>query len=105
MVQVKKNIDIFIITPNIDGFSASISEALYSGGIVITGRWLPYSRYDAHAVYIEWVDHLEEIGSALKSILNDIEGCRRKTLGNKEKVLEVLDYKGNLEKWVQLFEN
>lgn len=102
LVQEKVNTDIFLILPTNDGFSASVSEALYTGGIVITGGWLPYSRYKTNELEIQWLDDFKNLNKLIHSVLNNQETLSMRSASNKEKVMKTLDYDGNLNRWVEI---
>ena len=105
LVQEKMNTDIFLMVPTNDGFSASVSEALYTGGIVVAGDWLPYSRYKINQLNIQWLDTFENLPGLIHDILVKKETLLLASKSNRKKVLETLDYEGNLNQWVNILSN
>jgi len=76
--------DIFIYAPVSDAFSASVSEALAAGNVVLLGSWLPYNlRRRAGFRYWEF-DTPESAGEVLVDVLNRWPKPARETESNRE---------------------
>ena len=102
LVQVRKDTDILLMVPTHDAFSATVSEILYAGNIVICGDWLPYSRYKKNEVYLEYISSITEISERLNYVVSNYEVLKEKAAANKSKVMKTLEIDENCEKWCEL---
>lgn len=68
--QLRLATDILIFAPISDAFSASVSQALMAGSVVLCGSWLPYTaRRRAGFQYWE-LDHLCDIPDTISNLFN-----------------------------------
>ena len=102
LVQVRKDTDILLMVPTHDAFSATVSEILYAGNIVICGDWLPYSRYKKNEVYLEYISSINEISERLNYVVSNYEVLNEKAKTNKPKIMKTLEIDENCEKWCEL---
>lgn len=102
LAKHKKEADIFINLQKTDAFSASLSEALYAETICIVGLWLPYARYRDNMVYMIELESMLGLSEHLEMVIQDIDRFKSHVSGNREKVINTLDYNGNLGKWSTL---
>lgn len=96
VLRVISNININIqIT---DGFSASISEAIYANNIVITGDWLPYEIYEDWGVKI-YRESMDEIENKIKDIIKNYNEYKEEIKDNDKLIYNKLSWKAVLPMW------
>ncbi len=103
LAKRRKDMNILLHIPMSDAFSGTVSEVLYSGNLVIAGSWLPYSSYEKQGVYFEKVNDLEEVENVLIGAIENFDEVKKKCEENPQKVIDTLDYSGNMDKWTSLF--
>ncbi|MBP7496193.1 MAG: hypothetical protein KA792_00815 [Bacteroidales bacterium] len=84
--------DIFINMVLFDQLSGAMIEHLYSGNIVITGKWLPYQVLDDSGVYYKRIDNIQKLNDVLMHCLNNFSVEKSLSEGNKDII-------GNIYKW------
>ena len=104
MARLRKMTDIFINLQTTDHLSGSLLEHLYAGGIVISGRWLPYDILDKKGVFQLYVDSPAEVGEKLHEILSDLKYLKGKTEANPSIVGDISRWSVNIVKWAQAYQ-
>lgn len=97
--------DVFIHMQVSDAFSASISQHLILGHLVINGSWLEYKDLDVYDVFYLSTDfdHLE---SLLTNAFVNYEKIENKLKANKEKMMNITGLNNCILKyWIPYFEN
>ena len=105
LAQAKIDTDIQIITPDSDAFCGAVSESLFSGTVLVTGKWLPYERYLENDVYFESVQSFQELSSKLTNVIQNFNELSYNASKNRHNVLKTLDTKKNLQVWSDLLTN
>ncbi|MCF6222634.1 MAG: hypothetical protein L3J34_02785 [Flavobacteriaceae bacterium] len=99
VLRVISNININIqIT---DGFSASISEAIYAKNIVITGDWLPYEIYEDWGILM-YFENIDKIGNRIIDVINHYDEYREKIKGNDTIIYNKLSWNAVLPIWEKM---
>lgn len=102
LAKIRCSTDILISIPYTDGFSATVSEVLFCENILITGSWLPYDIYRENGVHFYSIESTRDISSVLTKIIQNIDNEKKMCHGNQQKVMKVIDFDTNLEKWEEI---
>jgi hypothetical protein len=71
MAYFRKSSEILINLPKTDQFSASMTETLVCGNIVVTGSWLPYNELYESGVKMEVVEDVSSVNEVLNYIVEN----------------------------------
>ncbi len=102
VLRVISNININIQVT--DGFSASISEAIYAKNIVITGDWLPYEIYEDWGILM-YRENMDKIGNRIIDVINHYDEYRGKIKGNDKIIYNKLSWYAVLPMWEKMLDN
>ena len=83
LLELRLATDVLIYAPISDAFSASVTQALAAGTVVVLGSWLPYKVRTRAGFHYTEIDSTTEAGSALKRILVDWEQEKSFALPNR----------------------
>src|SRR5690606_20863873 len=78
MSQLRLATDILVYAPVSDAFSASVSQSLAAGNVVIVGAWLPYKTRQRAGFYYHEIDQVSLAGIALESVIENLPFEREK---------------------------
>lgn len=70
LALLKLATDVFVHLPESDAMSGSLIEAAYAGNNIITGSWLPYSRFTKAGIQYSTISNYYELIPQLKNQLN-----------------------------------
>jgi hypothetical protein len=98
--------DIMINVPSSDQLNASMLETLYAGGIVITGKWLPYELLDANNIACYRIADHNELAPVLEALVTSIEngkipyqsGQNHRIIGN------LFNWGSTVKGWMHLYQ-
>jgi hypothetical protein len=96
--------DIMINLQTTDGFSGSMREVMYCGGVVISGSWLPYQFLKKIGIYYEEVKSIEELPAKLNKILSDYSLYREQCKDNPSKIYDISSWHQVIYKWKEIIE-
>lgn len=96
--------DIMIRVQTTDQLSSMMLEAMYAGGIVIAGSWLPYRPLHEMGMYFLDVDTIPEVTIVLEDVVTNIESYRKKCSGNSEIVWNHSSWDVLAPRWHALWE-
>jgi glycosyltransferase involved in cell wall biosynthesis len=100
-----KGSDIFINMRKTDQFAASVIEALYSGCVVISGKWLPYSDFiTKHRLQLAEINNISELAGELEKILIELEKYKHKFRKNMDKVGLIYNNKSLVNQYCKIFQ-
>ncbi|MDZ7821468.1 MAG: glycosyltransferase [Candidatus Marinimicrobia bacterium] len=100
-----KGSDIFVNMRISDQFAASVIEALYSGTIVVSGSWQPYSKFIAkHEIALLEIDDVSKVNYEIEVILNDFKKYKQIFNENKEKMKFVLNNVDSINRYCEIFQ-
>jgi len=95
--------DIYIHLPTTDFFCSSFREYLYAKNIVISGSWLPYESIRNDGFLFHTVDHINEIGEKLYTVIDNFEEEKNRIVINDERLLKYSDWDIIIKKWMELY--
>ncbi|MGX7668077.1 hypothetical protein [Flavobacterium pedocola] len=75
--------DIFIHLPVSDALSATMTEMLYAGSVVITGSWLPYKTFRKIGLHYHEIEDFKELPEKLNFIMANLDSERQKCQQNR----------------------
>jgi glycosyltransferase involved in cell wall biosynthesis len=99
-----KGSDIFVNMRKSDQLVASMIEALYTGRIVITGKWLPYSSFIAKKLKIEEINDVSELSYELQEIFNNFEKNKICFKQNPNKIINIFNNKNLINQYCEIFQ-
>lgn len=83
LLELRLATDVLIYAPISDAFSASVTQALAAGTVVVLGSWLPYKVRTRAGFHYTEIDSTIEAGTALRRILVDWEQEKSLALPNR----------------------
>lgn len=95
--------DIMIHLRDTDQFSGSFQEYLYTGNVVITGKWLPYQFIVDKGIYMHSLSKLDELSGTLESVLVNIDSESENSKGNKRIIAEISHWNVLVEKHIAIY--
>ncbi|MDL5376355.1 hypothetical protein ACNOIU_03010 [Exiguobacterium mexicanum] len=95
--------DIFVHVQPTDGFSSSMRENLYAGTVVINGAWLKYNELEQEPHYINKVNKIDELATAISHITSNFPTYRKKSEINKNVIEKLFSNKDEYVKWMNLY--
>lgn len=96
--------DIMINLQTTDGFSGSMREVLYCGGVVINGSWLPYQFLKAEGLYFEEVDNFNELQQKINDIVLHYPDYRNNCYNNPSKIYKLSSWSQTIQNWKEVIE-
>lgn len=96
--------DIMIHVQTTDQLSSTMLEEMYAGSIVIAGSWLPYQSLHEMGIYFLDVDTIPDVTAVLEDVVTNIEGYKKKCVGNKEIVWQHSSWDVLAPKWRALWD-
>lgn len=95
--------DVMIHLPISDQLSGAMQENLFSGNIVITGNWLPYTIFDNNGVNYYKIENLNEINLLLTNIVKNLENYQSETKENAKRIWNLSSWENNIKSWIDLY--
>jgi glycosyltransferase involved in cell wall biosynthesis len=95
--------DIFINIPSRDQMASSFLEHLAAGSVVITGKWLPYSKLVEKGVYFIEIDTAGDLSGALSSVLDNLEEHRQRSKVNRDIILNMMSWNSIKTNWYKYY--
>lgn len=105
VIKLRNSIDILVFTPISDAFSATVTQALAVGSLVITGIWLPYKLRKSSGFHFYEIDSIDQL---YKKIQSSIENWEHEVLlikQNQNIALDVFDEKVLGNNWLNVYEH
>lgn len=103
MPYLRKCVDVFIYTPISDAFSATVTQALTAGCIVVTGSWLPYSRRRRSGFRYWEVDEFAELPLMLEDLVTNLPRHQEHVAPNANLGLEFFDEQRLGRQWADVY--
>lgn len=101
LAQLKLVADIMIHMPKSDGLSAALTEFFFTGGLVVTGSWLPYNTFCQAGLFYY---HYPDFGGLKKFLSLELKGYKKQKLSNNVKIIrEIFDLENISGSWVSIF--
>lgn len=95
--------DIAITIQKTDAFSAAVQEHIYSGGILIAGKWLPYRMLTDSGIYYVQTS-LDKLTETIGKSIIDIQNEKQKCIFNKPKIGKISSWKLTINDWKEIYE-
>jgi hypothetical protein len=97
--------DIMVSVPSSDQMTASMLETLYAGGIVVTGKWLPYDLLDAHNIAYFRIRNHHELAPQLKNLIISIRNGLTpiNTLSNRQTIGDLFNWQSTIHDWLAVY--
>jgi len=92
--------DITVHISTMDQSSASMLEHLYSGNVLITGKWLPYDFWDDLGIYSHR-ENDENIAATIEKTLKNLTKEKKKSEINKQIIYDKYVWKNRINKWFE----
>jgi glycosyltransferase involved in cell wall biosynthesis len=96
--------DIMIAVPTSDMLSASMCEAVYAGGVLLTGAWLLYGWLRRRGIHYHEVADLAGITDKLAAILDNFEEEKRKSAATADRVRDLKAWDRVVADWVEIYD-
>lgn len=87
LAKLRIQTDIVINIQITDALSASLTEHLYSGNILIAGNWLPYGTFDRHQIKY-WQTSMQDLSTTIEYAINNIRTLKEECKDNHDKIKE-----------------
>ncbi len=97
----RSSINMMVQVQNSDSFSGAMQEHLYSGSLVITGKWLPYGILDNQGVDYIRVNTIEEVG---KAVAENVSRFPNESI-NKAIIEKLSKWSITINSWINLYVN
>lgn len=91
--------DIYITTITTDAFSAVMQENLYSGSVVIYGKWLHYYELENSPIIAQSLEKIEDLGETLEKVVINYKQIKSKLGGNSELISNISSPRKIRELW------
>jgi hypothetical protein len=96
--------DLLIHVPISDAFSAAMLESLYAGSALITGAWLPYSRFRASGVNYHEVFDLADLPALVTRLVDSWDLERQKAAANRSRIWDMVHPTKAISGWLALYD-
>ncbi|MFJ8266842.1 hypothetical protein [Peribacillus asahii] len=91
--------DIYITTITTDAFSGVMQENLYSGAMLIYGKWLNYYELEESAIVARSIEKVKQVGNSLEEIVMNYDEIKPQLLSNRELISNISSPKSIKEMW------
>lgn len=98
MLELRIVSEIHIRLSKMDAFSLALCETLCSGGVVVTGTWLPYGKLRGNGVHLEEIYNIPDVAEKVVNILDNYTSFRSLCSANAERVINVFQKEKGVEK-------
>lgn len=89
VAEFRKSTSVLVFAPVSDAFSATVSQALAAGSVVVMGAWLPNRLRREAGFFFHELNHLENLGSLIAQIVTTWPSDWAQSLGNRSRAREV----------------
>jgi len=96
--------DIFINGQTTDAISASMLEQLYSGSLVINGKWLNYRFLDDNGIEYEQFSDFDSLRDVLYCAIKSVKNGSIITSKNADILKESFSWEASRKKWKSIYE-
>lgn len=96
--------DIMIHVQTTDQLSSTMLEEMYSGSVVIAGKWLPYRSLHEMGIFFLDADNIADVTDMLQEIVLHIEAYKEKCAGNREIIWKHSSWDELAPEWHALWE-
>jgi hypothetical protein len=96
--------DIMLQLQENDQLSGAMQEHLFSGNVVITGTWLPYSFFDELGIHMIKIRQVEDAGGILYKVIMTLNDEKRKCLNNPDLIYNASSWEHTMDDWIKLYE-
>lgn len=104
LAKLRRVSDIMINIQTTDQFSGSMQEYIFSGNIVITGKWLPYDIFIEKGIKIIRIENINELSNELENLIKkEIVFSEEEKERSKKVIWELSSWESNFKKWEELF--
>ena len=95
--------DIYVHVRDTDAFSNALKEHVYSGNVVIKGKWLKYIELDERKADIISINKLSKLNEVIKELLeSNIDFSNKKTF---DPLYDLYSKKSTYQQWIDILEN
>lgn len=105
VARLRQATDIMINVRQKDQITGHLLETLYSGGIVITGDWLPYKMLDDWKIFYIKISSITEIPMTLDNIINNYDNYKQRAQNNKSILQSFLNEDNIVNDWIEIYRN
>lgn len=104
VAELRLATDILLYAPESDAFSATVSQAIMAGSIVICGAWLPYGTRRMYGFnYLEFREFFE-LKEVVGNTLNCFSDIKQKMQKNKQLSLDFFECSRVSQKWLDVYD-
>ncbi len=104
LVKLRVTSDIMVMMNKSDALSASVSEEVYAGNILISAIWLPYSPLRLEKIFFFETD-FGQLAETLIYVVNNYNDVKVKSAQNPERIKNLTASNKTLRKWINIFES
>ncbi len=91
--------DIYITTITTDAFSGVMQENLYSGAMMIYGKWLNYFEIENSGIVAQSIDKINKVADSLEEVVRNYEEIQPRLKTNRDLILNISSPKRIKELW------
>lgn len=95
--------DIMIHVQTTDTLSSTMLEEMYTGSVVIAGKWLPYQVLHNRKLYFLDADTIEAVSHNIEDVVRNIDYYREKCKYNKDIIWKYHSWDSLISQWHTLF--
>ena len=85
LVKLRVTSEIMIMMSKSDALSASVSELLYAGNLLISAIWLPYSPLRLEKIFFYETD-FSQLGEIVNYVINNLDEVKVKLANNPVRI-------------------
>lgn len=89
VAEFRKSTSVLVFAPVSDAFSATVSQALAAGSVVVMGAWLPNRLRREAGFFFHELNHLENLGSLVAQMVTTWPRDREQSFSNLSRAREV----------------
>lgn len=94
--------DLFIHTPVSDALSATMTEMLYAGSVVVSGSWLPYKTFRKIGLHYHEIDTFYEISEVVNAVLANYSIEKQACVQNKKPIKNYFFRNEIIQMWAEI---
>ena len=102
LLDLRITSDIMVMMNKSDALSASVSESIYAGNLLISAFWLPYSPYRSGNIYFHETD-FEQLSNKITYAVNNPDKVKPNLIDNPAKVKKLTAFSQNCPVWLSIF--
>ena len=95
--------DIMIHVQTTDTLSSTMLEEMYTGSVILAGKWLPYQVLHNRNLYFIDVDTIDAVSHNIEMIVRNMDYYREKCKCNKEIIWKYHSWDSLISQWHDLF--